>query len=70
MGLFEHGPSDGAKAAGAGGRTFDHQQARAALAGASFAEPVLDSALFRRYLQAFLRAGALNSSTVDGKTDA
>lgn len=70
MGLFEHGPADGAKAAGSGGRTFDHQQAREALAGAPFAEPLLDIALFRKYLQAFRRAGALNSSTVDGNKDA
>ncbi|MCT7664364.1 non-ribosomal peptide synthetase [Shinella kummerowiae] len=70
MGLFEQGAVDGAKAAQSGGRTFDHRQAREALADAPFAEPVLDTALFRKYLQAFLRAGALTPSTVDGNTDA
>jgi thioester reductase-like protein len=38
---------------------FDTRNSREALAGAPFAEPALDLSLFRTYLRAFIRAGAI-----------
>lgn len=63
MGLFEKAAVHGGKTpVTADGRTFDHRHARAALADAPFVEPALDTALFRTYLQAFIKAGALHPS--------
>lgn len=65
-GLLERQAQQSVKPAGVRrNRSFDCAQTRATLADAPFAEPSLDAALFQTYVQAFVRAGALQRPTVD-----
>ncbi len=61
MGLFEQAPAESPRAGSkqAGMRSIGRSETLQALAAASVVEPPLDLALFRLYLRAFLRAGAL-----------
>ncbi|MGR7995145.1 amino acid adenylation domain-containing protein [Xanthobacter sp. ZOL 2024] len=60
MGLFEQAAAAAGETAGRALAPIDRRRAAAALANAPFTEPALDTALFRKYLRAFIRAGALN----------
>ncbi|NKN37352.1 amino acid adenylation domain-containing protein [Agrobacterium sp. a22-2] len=62
MGLFEQGPTESPQAKV---RPIERSETCRTLAAASVAEPPLDLPLFRSYLRAFIRAGALEPSKKD-----
>lgn len=67
IGLFEARPAPSGSGSASIQSPFDRSLTHAALANAAFDEPALDQALFRKYLRAFVKAGAAKPRPPENK---